>query len=233
MPAISKRRLSIFGAALLATALSSISAHAQTPVVVYEPAPPPPPPERRVVGPLDRFQLGAQVGWLFGSNVETIDGDVGLKGNLAYTGNLDFRLPSVSTLLELSYTYLPTEVEFDPFVAPNVTLTDISVHYFQIGAHQELPVGVVRPFIGITFGATYFDPDVDRYDGETYFSNVLLGGVKLVPSEHVGVRLQARLPYTWTGTSSTLFCGGGGCSYGYVGDGILQLDLSAGVFVMF
>ncbi len=183
--------------------------------------------------PLDRVQLGAQVGWLFGSNVETIDGDVGLVGNLAYTGNLDFRLPSVSTLLELSYTYLPTEARVRPARRSG---RDVDGHLGALLPDRRASGAAVRgrrPFIGITFGATYFDPDVDLYDGETYFSNVLLGGVKLVPSERVGVRLQARLPYTWTGTSSTIFCGGGGCSYGYIGDGILQLDLSAGVFVMF
>jgi hypothetical protein len=231
MSAISKRRALICGLALLGAEFGSLPAQAQ--VVIYEPPPPPPPPpQRRVLEPLDRIQLGAQVGWLFGSDIETFEGDVGLVGNLAYTGNLDFRLPSL-TLLELSYTYFPTELEFDPYIGTGGTLTDLDVHYFQIGAHQELPYGMVRPFIGFTLGATYFDPEVDLYDGETYFATVLLGGVKIVPSERVGVRLQARLPFTWTGTGSTIFCGGGGCSYGFVGDGILQLDLSAGVFVMF
>jgi hypothetical protein len=233
MSASSKCRAFVWGFCLLAAELFSLSAQAQQ-VVVYEPAPPPPPPpQRRVLEPLDRVQLGAQVGWLFGANAETFEGDVGLVGNLAYTGNLAFRLPSITTLLELSYTYFPTELEFDPFVGPSGTLTDINVHYFQIGAHQELPFGVVRPFIGFALGATYFNPEVDLYDNETYFATTLLGGVKFVATENVGVRLQARLPYTWTGTGSTIFCSGGGCSYGFVGDGILQLDLSAGVFVMF
>jgi hypothetical protein len=230
MPAISKRRAFVCGLALLGAELGSLPAQAQ--VVIYEPPPPPPPPPRYVLEPLDRIQLGAQVGWLFGADIETFDGDVGLVGNLAYTGNLDFRLPSL-TLLELSYTYFPTELEFDPYIGVGGTLTDLDVHYFQIGAHQELPYGMVRPFIGFTLGATYFDPEVNAYDNETYFATVLLGGAKIVASESVGVRLQARLPYTWTGTGSTIFCGGGGCSYGFVGDGILQLDLSAGVFVMF
>jgi hypothetical protein len=59
------------------------------------------------------------------------------------------------------------------------------------------------------------------------------GGVKLVASEHVGMRAQASLPYTWTGSSSALFCSFGQCSYGYVGDGILQLDLALGAYAMF
>ncbi len=230
MPSTSRRLAFVSGLALLGAEAASLPAQAQ--MVIYEPPPPPPPPQRRVLGPLDRVQLGAQVGWLFGANVETFDGDVGLVGNLAYTGNLDFRLPSL-TLLELSYTYFPTELEFDPHIGAEGTLTDIDVHYFQIGAHQELPYGTVRPFIGFTLGATYFDPEVYLYDNETYFATVLLGGVKLLASESVGVRLQARLPYTWTGTGSAIFCGSGGCSYGFVGDGIWQLDLSGGVFVMF
>jgi hypothetical protein len=219
----------VVAAVVAGAELVPLSASAQA--VVYGPPPPPPPSSR--VEHLSRFELGFQFGYLFGSEIDTLEGELGLHGNWAYTGNFDFRLPKGFTLVELSYTYFPTEVSLDAIVGPDLDVTDLSVHYFQIGAHQELPLGLARPFIGFTLGGTYFVPETDLYDDEFRFATALLGGVKLVPSETIGVRFQARLPYTWTGTSSSVFCGFGGCSYGYIGDGILQLDLSAGVYVMF
>ncbi len=204
-----------------------------TPPVYYE-QPPPPPPTMHPKPKLDRVQVGANVGWLFGANVDTSAGDVGLNGNWAYTGNLDVRVvPTV--LVEGRYTYFPTKVEYHPVVGADTDVTDVKVHYFQGGLQSELPLPVARPFLGISAGATYINPTGNAVDvdGETYFATALSGGVKFPAGKNAGARLQASLPYTWTGTDSTVFCGLGGCSYGYIGDGILQLDLSAGAYAAF
>ena len=220
------------GATLLLPAIASAQTTTVTTTQYYdEPTPPPPPTAKPYKGPEDRVQVGAQVGWLFGSSIEAPGGDVGLNGDWAYTGNIDVRLTPVS-LLEFRYTYFPTEIEFHPFVGQSSEVTDVDVHYMQAGIQSELPLDIARPFFGLTLGASHFNPNVP-VDGETYFSTMVSGGVKLVPSKRVGVRLQASLPYTWTGSDSAMFCGFGGCSYGFVGDGILQLDLSAGAYAMF
>jgi len=211
--------------------LPQVSAAQTTAAASEYDQPAPPPRYGRDRAADDRVQVGAQVGWLFGSEIEVPGGDIGLNGDWAYTGNVDVRLSPLS-LLELRYTYFPTEVEFHPFVGQDAEFTELDVHYMQAGIQSEVPVGVARPFFGLTLGAAYFNPEVP-IDGETYFSTTVSAGLKLLPAENVGVRLQASLPYTWTGTSSALFCGFGGCSYAYVGDGILQLDLAAGAFAMF
>jgi hypothetical protein len=221
-----------FTGALVALAAAGLweptSASAQS---AYD-QPPPPPPGSAARGPSDRFQIGAQVGWLFGASVDVPNGEIGLNGNWAYTGNADFRL-SPTTLIEARYTFFPTEVEFHPFFGVDEDITEIDIHYIQAGVQSELPVGIARPFVGLTLGATYFDATRSIYDNETYFSMIPNGGVKLVASEYVGMRAQASLPYTWTGSTSALFCDLGECSYGYVGNGILQLDLALGAYAMF
>jgi hypothetical protein len=89
--------------------------------------PPPPPPGGAARGPRDRFQIGGQVGWLFGASIDVPNGEVGLNGNWAYTGNADFRL-TPTTLVEARYTFFPTEVEFHPFVGVDEDVTEIDVH---------------------------------------------------------------------------------------------------------
>jgi len=197
----------------------------------YYETPAAPPKVRVDKGPADRVQVGAQVGWRFGSSIDAPGGEVGLNGDWAYTGNVDVRL-NPNTLLELTYTYMPTEVEFHPFVGFDSELTDLDIHYMQAGVQSEVPAGIARPFVGLALGAAYYNPQ-ENIDSETYFLSTVMAGVKLNPSERVGVRFQASLPYTWTGSDAAVFCGFGGCDYAYVGDGILQLDLSAGAYAMF
>ena len=51
--------------------------------------------------------------------------------------------------------------------------------------------------------------------------------------DHLGIRLQARMYGTFVHGSTAAICGGGGCAFGFSGDGFWQLDASAGLIFAF
>ena len=70
-----------------------------------------------------------------------------------------------------------------------VVRATFAVDHWHVGGAQEIDLGAVRPFYGAGLGLTYLGT---QRDSEVRFSFGGGGGVKLMPSQHVGVRLDAR-----------------------------------------
>lgn len=177
-----------------------------------------------------RFEITPFYGWQFGGSVALLAGDLEIKDAAAYGVILDVTMRP-GTQLELSYSRQDTELQFNPFGLPRETLSDMTVEYWQIGGLGFTQRGGARPFGSFTLGATHYNPDAARFDDEWRFSMVLGGGVKIIPSERLGIRLQGHLLGTFLSTGSTIWCGAGGCSFGLFGSGILQGEVSAGVIL--
>jgi hypothetical protein len=199
---------------------------------VAVPLAPPPLPSK-----VERLQLGAQVGWVFDSSVDTLNGSLEVDQGLSYNfyGDITIR-PGL--LGELSYTWLPTHLDFDPLGGPEQQLTRLDVHYFQAGVQGEFLPGKVRPYMSVLLGATLFHPHATNIDDEWRFTMTLAGGVKYLPHPRFGLRAQARLLTTFSDVGSGLFCGvattgAGACTTGFGGTGIVQFELSGGAFVTF
>lgn len=208
---------SLSSAASLAFSLISTTVHGQHA------------PEHRP-GLVDRGQVGLQLGYLFGYDVDTVAGEVGFDGGLSYGLEGTIRVPS-NTLLVLNYTWLPTELDLERAGGRTEDLGDLNLHFFQAGAQWEFLHGKVRPFAGLTLGTTLFS--AERFDDEWKISTTLGGGVKYLPSSRFGVRGQVRLLNSFATTSSTIFCSFSGCDYGLTGGGILHAEFSAGAFWVF
>ncbi len=111
-------------------------------------------------------------------------------------------------------------------------IDELSINYWQLGAVQALKTGKVVPFTSLSLGGTYVTTK-DANVSEWYFSMILGAGAKVYMSERAGLRLQARLPISFTGGGFGAGIGTGGASVGFYGTGVTQIDVSAGAFVSF
>jgi hypothetical protein len=81
------------------------------------------------------------------------------------------------------------------------------VEHWHGGGTYELGWGAVRPFLAGSIGLTRFGSPADS---EVRFSAAGGGGVKLMPSRHVGVRFDGRLYAVFVdGRLGTVVCSGG------------------------
>lgn len=107
----------------------------------------------------------------------------------------------------------------------------LSIDHWQVGGTQEFGAGTLRPFLIGTLGLTRFGAPGDS---ELRFSLAAGGGVKLMPTRHVGLRLDGRVYAVLVdGWTSAGVCGGAGCLVGVDVSVIWQAEFTAGVVVAF
>jgi hypothetical protein len=133
------------------------------------------------------------------------------------------------TQLELLYNRQDSKLIFRPDPGGIRREADIAVEYWHIGGLRGIPQGNLMPFGSLTLGATRYNLKDSTFSDEWKFSMILGVGAKFYPNDRLGVRVQARLPFTFT--STYLGFGPGGAMVG--GTGIAQFDLSGGLFLMF
>ena len=155
-------------------------------------------------------------------------GDLDIKDSGFWAIALDFNLQS-STQLELLYNRQDSKLTFRPDFGIKTEFADVSVEYWHIGGVQGVPQGNVLPFGSVTLGATRYNIKNSTLSDEWKFSMILGVGAKFYPNEKLGVRVQGRLPFTFT--STYIGVGTGGATVG--GTGIAQFDVSGGLFLMF
>ena len=113
---------------------------------------------------------------------------------------------------------------------------DLEIDVWQIGGLHEFPADnpKLRPYLAGTVGATTFRAKEPWFGSDTVFSAGLGGGVKIMMSDHVGLRLDARGLANFVQTSGgALGCGPSGCWLGFSNNILLQFEASAGLTVAF
>jgi hypothetical protein len=107
---------------------------------------------------------------------------------------------------------------------------NVAVDHWQGGAVQELSLGRVRPLLSGLIGLTRYGVPSDR---EWRFVAGGGGGVKLLPTRNVGIRLDGRLFATFVDVDARgAVCGGGGaCITAVSVDVVWQAEFSAGLVV--
>ena len=107
----------------------------------------------------------------------------------------------------------------------------LSIDHWHAGGTQEFGAGAVRPFLLGTIGLTRFGAPGDS---EFRFSTAAGGGVKLMPTRHVGVRLDGRVYAVFVdGWTNAAVCGGAGCIIGVDASIIWQAEFTAGLVLSF
>ena len=174
------------------------------------------------------------VGYLLSSNIRTLDGDLVIDHNFNYGATVDIRTGE-DLFIELLYNRTDTEVRFKREYFDTVKyLFDMSIEYFQAGAHVEIETGSFRPFAAFTLGATYFKPKDEKISSEWEFSFTAGGGIKYYFADNIGVRLQWRFLIPVYFSSAAVFCSDGYCGLVISGGTyLLQYDLTAGLAFSF
>jgi opacity protein-like surface antigen len=173
-------------------------------------------------------------GYFLTSNLSTLDGDLVIDHNFNYGAALDIRIGD-DLFIELLYNRTDTEVRFKQEYFDTVKyLFDMSIEYFQAGAHVETETGNFRPFAAFTLGATYFKPKDDDINSELEFSFTAGGGIKYYFTENLAARLQWRFLIPVYISSAAVFCSDGYCGLFITGGTyLLQYDLTAGLAFSF
>jgi opacity protein-like surface antigen len=177
-----------------------------------------------------QIEITPFAGYFLTSNLSTLDGDLVIDHNFNYGGVLDIRV-SDDLFLELLYNRTDTEVRFKQEYFDTVKyLFDMSIEYFQAGAHVETETGNFRPFAAFTLGVTYFKPKDDAISSELEFSFTAGGGIKYYFTENLAARLQWRFLVPIYFSSAAVFCTDGNCGIFITGGTyLLQYDLTAGL----
>jgi hypothetical protein len=107
----------------------------------------------------------------------------------------------------------------------------IAIDHWLAGGLQEFDTGRSRPFLTGMLGLTRYASDLDS---EIRFALSAGGGVKLLPSRHVGVRLDGRVFATFVDAHGTaIACGTGTCLIALNVNVVWQAEFTAGAVIRF
>lgn len=164
-----------------------------------------------------------------GVSSETQGGNVSFDGAPVYGAQLGFRAQRHGYAY-LTYSRMVTTAYFRPSGGFETSgQADVSFDYLQAGGNLEAPHGRVVPYLGLSIGATRIAP-VNGSGNDFSFSAVLDGGVKIMLTDFLDVRVIGRMPVSFvTGDSSALCLGGLGCAFYYSGQALLQGQALLGV----
>lgn len=169
-------------------------------------------------------------GWMLGGKVNTYNGSLKVHDGPNWGIILDKKI-APGMQVELMYNRLVSNLEIREYASEPEVVFEMATQYFHVGALRELMSDdVLRPFGVGTLGATVFSPHDSGYSDRWRFSFGLGGGLKIFPTEHFGIRLQARLLVPlyfnglWFGT------GGSGVS---TSSTIVQGDFTGGIILAF
>jgi hypothetical protein len=185
-----------------------------------------------------RYELTAYGAYRVGGEFEDENGEdkFELDESNAYGLVFDFPAYNVDTQWEALWSRQQTELDTRPGFDPDSRL-GIDIDYYQFGGTYLFEGAEIRPFIALTAGAAHFDPEVRGIDGETFFAGSLGGGVQMLKSRRVGVRLEARVFATLVDSDGALFCRTGPqanvCAITIEGSALVQFEASAGVVFRF
>jgi hypothetical protein len=163
----------------------------------------------------------------------TIDnerGDLDIKSGGFWGIAVDFTVQS-NTQLQLNYNRQDSELTF----TRRSETIDLAVEYFHLGLSAGIPRGNYVPFANFSLGATRLNPKASKLEDAWKFSMIIGFGTKIYLGQRFGLRFLGRVPYTFTSGGGELFCDPdtGKCYRAIGGMGIPQVDLSAGLIIMF
>lgn len=178
------------------------------------------------------IEVSPFVGYRFGGDLYEVytGAALDIDGAAAVGGVVDV---FVERGLSLSFLYAHQDARIES-VDSWGRVTDygrLSVDHWHVGGTQEFTAGAVRPFVVGTLGLTHFGAPGDS---ELRFSMAAGGGVKLMPTRHLGLRLDGRVYAVFVdGWTSAGACGGAGCLVAVDVSITWQAEFTAGVVVAF
>jgi len=175
------------------------------------------------------FEIAPFAGYRFGGDFfELITGQrVDLDGAPAWGATVGIPLAHQGLLFEGLFTHQHANLIVS---SPTTALPrpwHITVEHWQAGVLQEINGGRARPFIDLMAGLTRYSGEGDN---EFRFAGNLGAGVKLLPSERFGIRMESRVFATFVDAAGALVCAGG-CLVALSAEVVWQWEFSGGLIV--
>jgi hypothetical protein len=130
--------------------------------------------------------------------------------------------------------WMRQDTEVDDYRGPQDQRFGLAIEHWHVGGmHNFDPFDTVQPFVEGMLGLTYMNPDPRDIRSSSRFSAGLGGGIRIMPSDRIGLRLGARTVWTAVNSGGGVFCGPWGCSLGFSGSGFWQIEGEIGLVVRF
>lgn len=181
-----------------------------------------------------RFEITGYTGWMLGGKINYYNGSAKVRDGQNWGLILGYSVADDMTV-EFMYNRLVSNLQVQEYPDEPYDMFEMATQYFNIGVAKELiSDGIVRPFGSVSLGVTVFSPHDSGYNDQWWFSGALGGGLKIFPTEHIGIRLQARLLVPMYFSGLGFWCGTGGCSGGAgTSSVIVQGDFTGGIILAF
>jgi hypothetical protein len=180
--------------------------------------------------------VGGRVGGGFDvSTADDSDSSVDLGSGASFGLGLGLYRDDLS-FYELLYSTQSTDLDSSD---PLLDGVDLRVDYLQFGGTLFLPQDsdFFVPYLSLTIGATFMEPDYGGYDSETRFSGSLGGGFRIPINDNVALNLGLRGYLTLLNSDTSLFCvsdsGDAGCLLRSSGSTFFQAEGQLGISVRF
>jgi hypothetical protein len=161
-------------------------------------------------------ELGGIAGGQQTGSIGTREGTLDLAGGLLFGAALGWRVRT-DGIVELGWTRQSSEATGD--LGTGEQRFDVVIDTVEFGGLWETRPGNLRPFLGLSVGATRIaGPDQDFGDGWN-FSGAVAGGVRYLLGERALIRLEGRGTGVLVSDGGALACSfpPGGCRLGVTG----------------
>jgi hypothetical protein len=143
--------------------------------------------------------------------------------------------PKTAQILFVTYQFQRSPLQVRVDTRPDVEVP-VFVHLVHAGVEADTELRPwLHPVLGVSLGATGYQPDREAAQAQWFFSIGVHGGVKIPLGDHAGLRLQARVLSTAMPGGDDLFCSNTSGTCIRVDDGgiLFTGDASAGVYFVF
>jgi hypothetical protein len=163
------------------------------------------------------LELGLVTGGQQTGSLATREGTLDLAGGLLYGVTLGWRVRP-DGIVEIAWTRQDSEASGDLTSGPE--RFDVTIDTVEFGGLWETRPGTMRPFLGLSVGATRLAGPEQGIGEGWYFSGAISGGVRWFLGDHALVRLEGRATGILLSEGGALACSfpPGGCSLGVSGD---------------
>ncbi len=190
-----------------------------------------------------QIELSAMAGYSLADKFDTYYGSAKISDNVSMGINLAFNM-GYGKQIELGYERQEGDLKATNYYNFVTTEEKISVALDYILAgfvyNKEIPGSIAVPFGGISLGTAIATGQSGDYKGTDLwlFDVAPKIGIKLFPSEKIGIRLQTQLHIPMQGSGGGLSCGvgtgGSGCGVSLGGyTTITQLEFQGGIIFRF
>ena len=194
-----------------------------------------------------KVNLNAYSFYTLDDKIEATDGysyfNGTIKAGLLWGFGLEF-MPVPDYGVELAYFRQDTDVptEWYTGAVSGIATTEtfkLGGNYILLGGTRyfRIPKSPVEPFLGLMMGVGIMENKEPKYNGEssvTKFAWQLKGGVNIMASKNVGIKLQIHMLSAVQSVGGGLYLGTGGSGYGVTtNSSMLQMGFGGGLVFRF